>query len=98
EDEVMRAVAAAESAVAVDPTRVSIWGASMGGAGATTIGFHHPDRFAFVASWFGDSRYDLTTYVKHLVPDEAAAKKLNALDMLENARHLRVLLVHGEDD
>ena len=26
--------------------RVSIWGASMGGAGATTVGFHHPDRFA----------------------------------------------------
>jgi pimeloyl-ACP methyl ester carboxylesterase len=98
EDEVMRAIEAAKRAVAVDETRVSIWGASMGGAGATTIGFHHPDRFAFVASYFGDSKYDLTTYVKRVVPDEAAAKKLNALDMLENARHLPVMLLHGEDD
>jgi pimeloyl-ACP methyl ester carboxylesterase len=98
EDEVMRAIDTAERAVAVDTQRVSIWGASMGGAGATTIGFHCPDRFAFVASYFGDSKYDLTTYVKRILPDDAAAKKLNALDMLENARHLPVMLIHGEDD
>jgi predicted esterase len=98
EDEVLRAIDAAEHAVAVDRARVSIWGASMGGAGATTIGFHHPDRFAFVASYFGDSKYDLTTYVKSLIPDEAAARRVNALDVVENARHLPVLLVHGEDD
>ncbi|HEY8078976.1 MAG TPA: prolyl oligopeptidase family serine peptidase [Labilithrix sp.] len=98
EDEVLRAIDAAERAVSVDPQRVSIWGASMGGAGATTIGFHHPDRFAFVASYFGDSKYDLTTYVKSLIPDEAAARKVNALDVLDNARWLPVLLVHGEAD
>jgi enterochelin esterase-like enzyme len=98
EDEVMLAIDAISKEVAVDPQRVSIWGASMGGAGATTISFHRPDRFAYVASYFGDSKYDLTTYVKTLVPDEAAARKLNALDVIENARHLPVFLVHGEID
>ncbi|MBX3185872.1 MAG: prolyl oligopeptidase family serine peptidase [Labilithrix sp.] len=98
EDEVMRAIDAAESAIAIDRRRVSIWGASMGGAGATTIGFHRPARFAFVASYFGDSKYDLTTYVRTLIPDEAAARRVNALDMVDNARHLPVWLIHGEDD
>jgi hypothetical protein len=70
----------------------------MGGAGATTIGFHEPDRFAFVASYFGDSKYDLTTYVKAMLGGEAGARKVNALDVLENARHLPVWLIHGEAD
>lgn len=98
EDEVLRAIGAAERAIAVDPRTVSIWGASMGGAGATTIGFHHPDRFASVTSFFGDSRYDLGTYVRAILRDEAAAHRVNALDVVENARHVAVWLVHGEDD
>jgi pimeloyl-ACP methyl ester carboxylesterase len=98
EDEVMRALDALGTELAVDRQRVSIWGASMGGAGATTIGFHHPDRFAFVASYFGDSRYDLTTYVRGILGGEDGARRVNALDVLENARHLPVFLVHGEDD
>ncbi len=98
EDEVMRAIDAVKGEVAIDPLRVSLWGASMGGAGATTIAFHRPDRFAFVASYFGDSKYDLTTYVKSILGGEAGAKKVNALDVVENARHLPVWLIHGEAD
>jgi pimeloyl-ACP methyl ester carboxylesterase len=98
EDEVMRAIDALAAELSIDQKRVSIWGASMGGAGATTIGFHHPDRFAFVASYFGDSRYDLTTYVNRILDGETGAHRVNALDIVENARHLPVLLVHGEDD
>jgi len=98
EDEVMRAIDALAGELAIDPQRVSIWGASMGGAGATTIAFHRPDRFAFVASYFGDSRYDLSTYVKGILGSEDGARKVNALDVVENARHLPVLLVHGEED
>ena len=98
EDEVMRALDALGTELAVDRQRVSIWGASMGGAGATTVAFHRPDRFAFVASFFGDSRYDLTTYVKSILGGEAGARRVNALDVLENGRHLPVFLVHGEDD
>jgi pimeloyl-ACP methyl ester carboxylesterase len=98
EDEAMRAIDALESVVAIDPQRVSIWGASMGGAGATTVGFHHPDRFASITSFFGDSKYDLTTYVRGLLHDERGAHQVNALDVVDNARSVPVLLIHGEDD
>jgi hypothetical protein len=70
----------------------------MGGAGATTIGFHHPDRFASVTSFFGDAKYDLATYVRALLPDEDAAHRVNAMDVVDNARHLAVWLIHGEED
>lgn len=98
EDEVLRAIDAVSAVVAVDPRAVSIWGASMGGAGATTIAFHHPDRFAHVTSFFGDAKYDLSTYVRSILPDDAAAHAVNALDVVDNARNLPVWLIHGEDD
>ena len=98
EAELLSAILALESLVAIDPVRVSIWGASMGGAGATTIAFHHPDAFAGVTSFFGDSKYDLTTYVRAILGSEAAAHEVNALDIVDNARYLPVLLVHGEED
>jgi hypothetical protein len=70
----------------------------MGGAGATTIAFHRPDRFAFVASYFGDSKYEGTGYVRPILGGEAGAHIVSALDMLENARYLPVFLAHGEED
>ncbi len=105
EDEVLRAIDALQSIVivresleSVHELQVSIWGASMGGAGATTIGFHHPDRFAAVTSFFGDSSYDLSTYVRSILVDERGAHRVNALDVVDNARNLPVRLIHGEDD
>ncbi|MFO0674900.1 MAG: prolyl oligopeptidase family serine peptidase [Polyangiaceae bacterium] len=98
EDAVLAALDAFGRSVAVDSSRVSIWGASMGGAGATTIGFHHPDRFARITSLFGDSKYDMTTYVKGILGDDAGARRVNALDVADNVRHVPVHLVHGEDD
>jgi pimeloyl-ACP methyl ester carboxylesterase len=98
EEEVLLATRALEGRLAVDRRRVSIWGASMGGAGATTIGFHHPDRFASVTSLFGDSKYDLATYVRPILRDEEGAHRVNALDVVDNARDLPVWLIHGEAD
>lgn len=98
EDEVMRALDALMAEVAVDRQRVSLWGASMGGQGATTIGWHRPDRFAFVASYFGDAKFDLSTYVRNLLPTEEIAHKVNPLDVVDNARHMPLWLIHGEDD
>jgi len=98
EDEVLRATDALAQLVAIDPRRISIWGASMGGAGATTIGFHHPDKFASITSFFGDSKYDTSTYVKSILPNDAAAHLVNALDVADNVRNVPVWLVHGEDD
>jgi enterochelin esterase-like enzyme len=98
ENEVMRAIAAAERAVAVDPRRVSIWGASMGGQGATTIGLHRPDRFAFITSYFGDATFNIHSYVRNILPTEAAAHRVNPLDVIDNARHVPIWLIHGEAD
>ncbi len=105
EDEVFRAIDALASVVTMrdggDPAQaldVSIWGASMGGAGATTIAFHHPDRFAAVTSFFGDSSYDMSTYVRSILVTGRGAHKVNALDMVDSARNLPVWLIHGEDD
>ena len=98
EAEVLRAMTELAQVVAIDPARTSIWGASMGGQGATTIGFHAPDRFANVTSFFGDARFDVSTYVRNLLPTEEAAHAVNPLDVAVNARHQRVLLIHGEDD
>jgi pimeloyl-ACP methyl ester carboxylesterase len=98
EDEVLRAIDALLAVVAVDPDRITLWGASMGGGGATTIGFHHPDRFAAIISLFGDSKYDLSTYVRGILGDGASAHRVNALDIVDNARNVPVWLVHGQDD
>jgi enterochelin esterase-like enzyme len=98
EDEAMRAIDALAAVIAVDPRRVSLWGASMGGAGATTVGFHHPDRFASVTSYFGDSKYDMSSYVKGILHDDAGAHAVNAFDVVDNARWLNVRLIHGTAD
>ncbi len=98
EDEALRALDALGGVIAIDKARVSVAGASMGGAGATTVGFHSPDRFATITSFFGDSKYDLATYVKAILKDEAGAHRVNALDVVENARSVPVWLIHGEDD
>lgn len=98
EDEVVRAMDALGQTIAIDPRRVSVWGASMGGAGATTIGLHRPDRFASITSLFGDSKYDLGTYVKSILPTPAAAHAVDSLDLAANARHVPIWLIHGEAD
>jgi hypothetical protein len=51
-----------------------------------------------VTSFFGDSKYDLGTYVHAILPDERAAHRVNALDVADNARHVPVWLIHGEAD
>jgi hypothetical protein len=46
---------------AADPSRVFVWGASMGGAGAAQMAVAHPERFAFAISKVG-------VYGPHLSP------------------------------
>ncbi len=98
EREVFRAITAARAAVAIEPQRTSVWGASMGGAGATTLAVHHPDAFAMVASFFGDSEYDLSTYVRSILRSPAEAHAVNSLELAANLRHVPTRLFHGEDD
>jgi pimeloyl-ACP methyl ester carboxylesterase len=98
EDEVMMAVDLAVARFGFDRARIGIFGASMGGAGATTIAYHRPDRFASVTSFFGDSEYDLKTYVRHILTTPQASREVSALGYAENARHLDTWLIHGKRD
>ncbi|HSQ66222.1 MAG TPA: prolyl oligopeptidase family serine peptidase [Polyangiaceae bacterium] len=98
ESETMRAIDAASRALAIDPRRVSIWGASMGGQGACTIGLHHPDRFAFIASYFGDASFNIASYVRSILPTQEAAHRVNPIDVIDNARHVPGWLIHGDAD
>ncbi len=51
-----------------------------------------------MTSFFGDSKYDLATYVRPILHDEAGAHAVNAADVADNARNVPVWVVHGEDD
>ena len=94
----MRAIDAAEHAVAIDPQRVSIWGASMGGQGACTIGLHRPDNFAFVASYFGDAKFDLVD-VRPQHPADGRSRASREPGRRDRQRAARPdWLIHGDAD
>lgn len=82
----------------VDPDRIYLTGLSMGGAGALQIGYHYPDRFAAIAAFYGDSRYEPTGYVKGILVDQKTADRYSVLLFHHNARNFPVLLVHARDD
>jgi predicted esterase len=98
EAEAMQALDTLTTMIKIDPLRTSIWGASMGGQGAATIGFHHPDRFAFVGSFFGDARITPTGYARSYFPKPELARAVNPADAGDNARYLHTLLIHGDSD
>jgi pimeloyl-ACP methyl ester carboxylesterase len=98
ENEVMLALAATRQVLTIDRERTSIFGASMGGQGATTVGFHRPDHFASVVSLFGDAKFDLRGGVRRLLPTEADALAVNPEDAAMNAKEQEVLLIHGDND
>jgi poly(3-hydroxybutyrate) depolymerase len=98
EREALAAIDALSAAMPIDPERVFLFGASMGGAGATTIGLRRPDRFAGLVSFFGDSQYEVGTYTSSILPDQAAVDAASCLRFVENARNVPILLVHGRQD
>ncbi|MBH23945.1 MAG: hypothetical protein CMH57_05695 [Myxococcales bacterium] len=95
---VLEAVAVVSRDFSVDPDRVGLTGTSMGGAGALQIGYHYPDRFAAVSSFYGDSTYELTTYAGKILKQQSVADRYSVLRFAANARNLPVLLIHAEDD
>lgn len=95
---VLEAIEVLAADVAIDRDAIHLTGVSMGGAGALQIGYHHPDRFASIAAYYGDSRYDRATYVGKILRTQAEADRYSVLLFPENARALPVLLVHAKDD
>jgi pimeloyl-ACP methyl ester carboxylesterase len=98
EEGVLEAIDVVSRDLAVDPDRVTLLGVSMGGAGALQIGYHFPDRFAAIAAFYGDSRYEPRGYVKNILTDQKTADRYSVLLFHRNARNLPVLLVHARDD
>jgi len=98
EDGVLEAIDLVSKDFSVDPDRVHITGVSMGGAGALQIAYHYPDRFASVVAFYGDSKYDLGTYVSKILVTKETAARYSVLEFPENARNFPVLLVHAKDD
>jgi dienelactone hydrolase len=102
ERDVLRALAAVQARFPVDPARVYLTGASMGGTGTWYVGTRHPQTFAALAPFFGGYDY------RFQLPDKA----LNALSAKERFRRERfsyiaqaegllttpVLAAHGDAD
>jgi poly(3-hydroxybutyrate) depolymerase len=98
EQGVLEAIDTVSHDLAIDPDRVYLTGVSMGGAGALQIGYHYPDRFAAIAAFYGDSRYEPAGYVKAILVDQKTADRYSVLLFHHNARNFPVLLVHARDD
>jgi poly(3-hydroxybutyrate) depolymerase len=98
ETKVLRAIDLMNSELNIDRERIYLTGVSMGGAGALQIGYRYPDRFAAIAAFYGDSRYEPRGYVKGILRDQQTADRYSVLLFHENARNTPVLLVHARDD
>ena len=85
----------------VDPDRVFLFGYSMGGTGAFTVGAHYPDVWAGIISVSGRSDYYLW---KGLDREKVEAYKCPLIDadsgagMAGNLRNVPVLMCHGVAD
>ncbi len=85
----------------IDPDRVYITGASMGGTGAASIPLHFPDRFAAIAPLCG--YHSLKEYASlrrvDLQPwEEFLAEFRSNARWSRNGRHLPLYVVHGTRD
>jgi hypothetical protein len=103
EVDVFEAIDAAASRYPVDPSRISLYGFSMGGAGAWYLASHFPDRFAAIAPFSGYNDYRLwfrpggMTFP--LLPWEVPSwRARSAVFLLENLRHVGVWMIHGAWD
>lgn len=76
EADVLRAIAKAKSAFAVDPDRVYLTGYSMGGSGTWLLGSRHPELFAAIAPIYGGWDYRV----------DVDKKELDSLDRFERHR------------
>ncbi len=102
EDEVLDALQwALDRYPAIDPDRVYITGFSMGGIGAASIPFHHPDLFAAAQPLCGYHSYWIRRDVKGRPqrPWEAPLiDERSNVSWIDNASRLPLWIVHGKYD
>ena len=98
-DDVMRVIADVRRAYPIDPERITLTGASMGGGGTWAIGLRHPELFAALAPVCG-----VANFQRMVNPADAALYDLARLAALsppaiaENAAHQQVFIFHGDKD
>ncbi len=101
ESDVLKTIGFVRDEYNVDPARVILSGASMGGSGAYTIACHQPDRFAAVSAitgrvdyyeWMGVEKSALPRF-KQIQMDTDYARGL-----LPNLQYVPALIFHGEFD
>lgn len=101
EHDVLRVVAEMKAAYAVDPTRVSITGYSLGGTVAFALPLHYPSIFSAAAPLCGYP--NLTTYnsvkdVKHAPWEDAMIARRFLGNYAANGMHVPMHIVHGGQD
>jgi pimeloyl-ACP methyl ester carboxylesterase len=88
---------------AIDQNRVTITGASMGGAATWYLITHYPDLFAAAAPFCGYCDYQLWEkpggLTFHMHPwEEPSWQSRSAVRIIENLQHTPIWIVHGEWD
>jgi len=99
--DVMRVVEAMKSAYRIDPRRVSITGASLGGTVAFVVPLHYPDQFSMAAPLCGYPNLSSYSSVKQatLRPWETwLIDQRGIANVAENGLHLPMHIVHGTLD
>ncbi|HCK16574.1 TPA: hypothetical protein DHW51_20775 [Candidatus Poribacteria bacterium] len=103
EIDVLEAIEHISSIYAIDRDRITVTGASMGGAATWYLISHYPDLFAGAVPFCGYCDYQLwekpggLTFHMHQW-EEASWKSRSAAFIVENLRHTPVWIVHGEWD
>lgn len=89
ETDVFEAIADVSKRYKIDESRISLWGFSMGGAGAWHLGLHHPSRWASVGA--GAGFVDFYKYQKQEKLPEYQHRTLRIYDALDYAQNLNVV-------
>lgn len=85
----------------IDPARIYVTGASMGGIGAASLPFHYPDRFAAAAPLCGYHNYFLYRGLKgvsFLPWERFLLEHRSNVYWADNGRYLPLYAVHGMKD
>ncbi len=101
ESDVLNALRYTRAEFRVDPQRIILSGASMGGSGAYSIACHYPDLFAAVMAiagradyyaWMGAPKESLPRFKQAQVDTDYA------YELVGNLRHVPVTVFHGGQD
>jgi poly(3-hydroxybutyrate) depolymerase len=98
-DDVMRVIADVRRAYPIDPERITLTGASMGGGGTWAIGLRHPELFAALAPVCAVANFQrMVNPADAALYDLARLAALSPAAIAENAAHQQVFIFHGDKD